>query len=77
MSKIGPFVLIGIDAEGEVRECNHTSLERAIAVARESSVSDENGPAWQCWEVWGNHPETDEWMPLASSADVPNKKEEV
>lgn len=70
MKTIGPFLLIGIDAEGETRESNHATLAQAVEIGRACSVTDENGPAWQSWEVWGNHPNTEEWMALATSAGM-------
>jgi hypothetical protein len=66
MKSIGPFLLIGVDAEGEIRESNHSTLDGAIAVGRECSAQDEAGPPWQSWHVWGNHPESEEWTILAS-----------
>jgi len=65
----GPFLLVGIDAEGETRESTHASLEHAVAIGRECSKPNEHGPAWQSWEVWGNHPESGEWMQLCNSRD--------
>lgn len=68
---IGPFLLVGIDAEGESRESNHSTLDEAVMIARKCNVTDKNGPAWQSWAVWGNHPDTEEWMPLATSDEFP------
>jgi hypothetical protein len=70
MNNIGPFVLIGIDAEGDTRESHHASLEEAVALGRACSAPDENGPPWQSWEVWGNHPDTEAWVALATSAEA-------
>jgi hypothetical protein len=69
MIKIRGFLLIGIDAEGDTRESNQASLDRATAIGRACSAEDEAEPPWQGWEVWGNHPETGEWMQVASSDD--------
>ena len=66
MTNTHPYMLIGIDAEGDRREQGYPTLEKAVADGRAFSVTDEDGPAWQSWEVWGNHPVTEEWMPLAS-----------
>ena len=63
----GAFLLIGIDADGDRRESTHASLEQATAVGRQCSKHDGNGPAWQQWEIWGNHPKTGEWSPLVCS----------
>jgi hypothetical protein len=63
----GPFLLVGTDAEGERRESTHASIEQAVAIGRECSKNNSSGPAWQRWEVWGNHPQTGEWVPLACS----------
>jgi len=75
MHTAGPFLLIGFDAEGEPRESNHATLAEAAKIGRQCRVTDENGPAWQSWEVWGNHPVTEEWMPLAASAETQIAKE--
>lgn len=61
------FLLVGTDAEGETRESTHSSLEQAITVGRECSKQDGTGLAWRSWDVWGNHPKTGEWSPLACS----------
>ncbi len=67
MIKISGFLLSGIDAEGDARESNQASLDQAVAMGLACSAEDEIGPPWQSWEVWGNHPETGEWMLLVSS----------
>ena len=63
----GVFLLIGIDADGEKRESTHGSLEEASAVGRQCSKQNGDGRAWKTWEVWGNHPQTGEWLPLLCS----------
>ena len=69
MKTIGPFLLVGIDADGETRESNHATLAEAVELGRACSAPAEIGPPWQSWEVWGNHPDSEEWMPLVTSTD--------
>jgi len=62
-----PFYLLGIDFEGDSREYAAGTFEQALDVALACSDAESPGPAWLSWEIWGNHPETEDWIPLAVS----------
>jgi len=65
MKTRGAFYLSGIDADGDPRESWHPSLLAAFSVAAACSFADADGPAWQCWEVWGTDA-NDQWACVAS-----------
>jgi hypothetical protein len=64
-----PFLLVGTDYEGDGREWGFSDFDKAVETGKAccDRSDTKNGPPWQAWEVWGNHPVTEEWMPLATS----------
>lgn len=61
-----PFLLVGEDFEGESRDIGFATLEAARLVAAEC-MTDNNGPAWRSFAIWGNHPVTENWEALETS----------
>ena len=62
-----PFVLVGVDCDGETREFGYSTIEKARETAANCSRTDASGPAWQSWAIWGNDPITEEWKVLEAS----------
>jgi hypothetical protein len=67
VTRDAPFLLVGVDAEGEPYESHFSRLRLAVAVAETCSVPNEDGLSWRSWEVWGNCPQTEEWKVLETS----------
>ncbi len=59
-----PFVLCGIDCDGESREITCSTLQQARAIAAQCMRQDADGPPWQSFAIWGNHPQTENWEAL-------------
>lgn len=56
-----PFLLVGHDFEGDVREIGCCTLQRAQDLAA-ILMTDANGPAWLDWAIWWNNPDKNgEW----------------
>jgi hypothetical protein len=51
-----PFLLVGIDFEGDSREIQFNELSAAIAAGQNFLKADASGPPWRSFEVWGNNP---------------------
>lgn len=66
-----PFLLAGVDFEGESREMWCLNLEQARSVAGQC-MAPGDGPPWQGWEIWGNHPVTANWECLETSGRMPD-----
>lgn len=62
-----PFLLVGEDFEGDSREIGFHSLRSAIEAAITLSITNESGPGWKSWAIWGNDPQTEEWRSLEVS----------
>lgn len=61
-----PFLLAGVDSDGDTRELWIGSIEQARTMAGQVMFPDANGPAWTSCEIWGNHPITENWECLES-----------
>jgi len=55
-----PFLLAGVDFEGDSREFWCLNIEQARSIAGQC-MGPGDGPPWQGWEIWGNHPQTEKW----------------
>lgn len=62
-----PFLLVGEDFEGISREIGARTMEQAREIAAHAMTTDNDGPGWRGFEIWGNHPVTKNWEVLETS----------